>query len=169
MSTKELCLSRCRKSRPGPFRHPQDSGCFPSESSYLIKSQVPESPSAWLAPQLSLPHFLWPSSARPILFAAPPYSETLCLPGPGDWSRWEQELHGGLRSFPGSPCGMEGNVSSGRPGPHLDSNFQPLAGTGLECGLLACAWGLICAFLVTMFISPSSHEYAMKVSGYEEV
>lgn len=85
VSTKELCLSRCRKSRPGPFRHPQDSGCFPSESSYLIKSQVPESPSAWLAPQLSLPHFLWPSSARPILFAAPPYSETLCLPGPGDW------------------------------------------------------------------------------------
>lgn len=68
-----------------PFHHPLDSGCFPLESSYLIKSQVPESPPALRpAPRLSPLCFLWPSSTRPILFPAPPHSGTFCLPGPGD-------------------------------------------------------------------------------------
>lgn len=96
---------------------PLDSGCFPLESSYLIKSQVPESPPTLRpAPRLSLPRFLWPSSTRPILFPAPPRSGTFRLPGPGGC----EPLGTGtaerpLVAIPGSPRATEEHVSSGRP------------------------------------------------------
>lgn len=59
--------------------------------------------------------FLRPSSTRPILFLAPPHSGTFVSLGLATVSRWEQELLRGPWSFPGSPCGMQGNVSCGRP------------------------------------------------------
>lgn len=105
--------------------------------------------------------FLRPSSTRPILFLAPPHSGTFVSLGLATVSRWEQELLRGPWSFPGSPCGMQGNVSCGRPAcpawPPASSHCfpSPIQARGWEqdqnkVGTPAMPWAPLWAFIVTM-------------------
>lgn len=126
-----------------PPRRPLHSGCFPWESSYLIKSQVPESPPPPGSPAVPA-RLPVASSARPILFPAPWPSGTCCLAGPGDCEPLgtgtargpghSQEVHVGwkwtcpeagpkLASSQTHPGAREGS-ESGREGPRGEYYLQ---------------------------------------------
>lgn len=93
-----------------------DLYCFPLELSYLIKSQVPESPPA-RDQLLGCPYHTSCGPPPPAPYCSLPHhiQGRFVSLGLATVSCWEQELHRGPWPFPGSSRGMEGNVSSSRP------------------------------------------------------